>query len=126
LQRLVERTDRKLNEALAAARELRTVVNAERRLRQRADQARDAAVRTSGTQPQAAPEEEIADLRAQLQQAHTELDAQVALVEAAESERDREVQRRAMLAIRFSAFDADERSSTSPGAGQFRRAPRPG
>lgn len=108
LQRAIDRMNRKLNDALASGSELRTNLNAERRLRRRAEQARADTDRLGDTQPARASDEENARLYAQLQQAHADIDNLVVLAEAAENERDQEIQRRALLAIRLAVIEGDE------------------
>ncbi|RSM65113.1 hypothetical protein DMB66_17715 [Actinoplanes sp. ATCC 53533] len=120
MEQAAKQAKRNLNEAVAAAGEARTVLSAERRLRRRAEQARDQALTASAPQP-ARDGGEIGQLRAELQQAHTELDELVATVEAADIERDAAIQRHAMLAIRLATLDMEEQDQPvePPAAASF-------
>jgi hypothetical protein len=108
LERTVGRQRRKLDEALATVAELRTIGNAERRLRRRAEQTRDDAVRASDNQQQPTAVDELVQLHRQLQQAHTDIDRLATAAEDAERERDTALHRRAQLAILLETLGADE------------------
>jgi hypothetical protein len=120
MENAAKQTRRKLDEAVAAAGEARTVLNAERRLRRRAEQARDEAL-TADPPQLSTGSDEIMEVRAQLRQARTELDALIAAMEAAEVERDIAIQRHAMLAIRLATLDSEEQSQSvePPAAASF-------
>lgn len=108
LERTVSRQKKKLDEALATAAELRTVNSAERRLRRRAEQTRDDAALAGNQQPAAARDDELAQLRTQLQQMHAEVDRLAAAAEDADRERDLALHRRAQLAVLLDTLGADE------------------
>lgn len=106
LERTVGRQKRKLDEALASVAELRTIGNAERRLRRCAEQTRDDAVRASDNQHQPTAVDELVQLRRQLKQADTDIDRLATSAENAE--RDNALHRRAQLAILLETLGADE------------------
>jgi len=108
LDRIVGRQKKKLDEALAAAAELRTINSAERQLRRRAEQTRDDAALASQQQPAATRDDELAHLHAQLQLAHAEVDRLATAAEDAERERDIALHRRAQLAVLLGMLGSDE------------------
>lgn len=107
MEKAAKQAKRNLDEAVAATGEARTVLGAERRLRRRAEDARDQALTAGAAQP-TTDDGEIGRLRAELRQAHTELDELVVTVEEAEIERDAAIQRHAMAAIRLATLDGQE------------------
>jgi hypothetical protein len=109
LEKTTGRTKQQLNQALAAAGELRTNVNAERRLRRRAEQTRDDAHRLTDVQQRpASNDDELARLQSRLQQAHAEIDKLTTALEDAENDRDTAIRDRALLAARAEERDLTE------------------
>jgi HAMP domain-containing protein len=109
LEKTTGRTRQQLNQALAAAGELRTNVNAERRLRRRAEQTRDDAHRLTDVQQRpASNDDELARLQSRLQQAHAEIDKLTTALEDAENDRDTAIRDRALLAARAEERDLTE------------------
>lgn len=109
MEKAAKQAKHKLDEAVAVAGEARTVLRAERRLRRRAEQARDEALTDGPAQP-ITDDDELTRLRAQLQQARSDIDGLVEAVEEAEIERDGALQRHAMLAIRLATLQTEEPS----------------
>ena len=107
LEKAAKRTGRALAEASAATRELRTNLNAERRLRQRTGPVEDAAVSAGNSPLTGGPGEEMVQLRTELQRAHIDIDGLIGEVEAAERKRDAAVQRAALLAHRLEVLGAE-------------------